>query len=218
MKISIICTEPGHPILHWLHAWQAKHSVGHTIEILRHPREAKGGDVLFLVSCHDLVDADIRALYTATLVIHGSDLPHGRGWSPVVWQVLEGRRHITVSLLSAADRIDSGDIWHQIQLHLDGHEIADEINAKLFDIEIALMDHVLLNWPNLTSRPQGEDGATYYRRRIPEDSRIDPRLPLLEFFNLLRIADPRRYPVFFDHLGHRYYLTLSKEPPHVLHD
>ena len=69
-----------------------------------------GGDILFLISCNEPISKDVRALFRATLVIHASDLPLGRGWSPHIWQVLEKKRFIKVTLLEAADLVDSGSI------------------------------------------------------------------------------------------------------------
>ena len=40
-------------------------------------------------------------------MIHESDLPHGKGWSPIQWQILEGSDSITITLLDAEDKVDS---------------------------------------------------------------------------------------------------------------
>ncbi|MDP1671588.1 MAG: formyltransferase family protein, partial [Burkholderiales bacterium] len=118
-----------------------RHAIDHDIELVTRAAELSGGDMLFLVSCSEIVDAEIRSRYKHSLVLHGSDLPEGRGWSPVVWQVLEGRTTITVTLLEAADQVDSGDIWAKTTFELAGNELADEINKKLFDAELRLMDY-----------------------------------------------------------------------------
>ena len=70
-----------------------------------------GGEILFLVSCNEIIGKDVRDRYMATLVIHASDLPKGRGWSPHIWQIIEGKKEIMVSLLEAEDAVDSGAIW-----------------------------------------------------------------------------------------------------------
>ena len=45
------------------------------------------------------------------------------------------------------------------------------------------------------------------RRR---DSRLDPSRSIAEQFDLLRVADPQRFPAFFDLRGHRYLVRLKK--------
>lgn len=209
MKISILCSDAAHPVYPWLTAWLKRNSDAHRIEICSRQQELQGGDVLFLVSCQEKVPAGVRARYQASLVIHASDLPHGRGWSPHIWQVVAGRNEITVTLLNAEDQVDSGDIWAQRTFRLAGHELADEINAQLFSAEIELMDWVIQHWGTVAPRSQAGE-PSYYRRRTPEDSRIDPNRSIAEQFDLLRVADPQRFPAFFDHRGYRYRITLEK--------
>ena len=46
------------------------------------------------------------------------------------WQLLDGCSEITVSLIEAAERIDSGDILNQSTILFDGTELYDEIRQK----------------------------------------------------------------------------------------
>jgi methionyl-tRNA formyltransferase len=143
--------------------------------------------------------------------VHASDLPKGRGWSPLVWQILEGHQDIAVTLLEAQDPVDSGVIWAKRWLHFAGHELYDEINAALFTAELELMDYALAHCDNIVPQVQDEARASWYRRRTPEDSRIDPQRPLFEQFDLLRVADPERYPAFFELRGQRYEISIRKK-------
>ena len=187
----------------------------HTLKLFRRKAELSGGDLLFLVSCHELIGADIRDQYRTTFVLHASDLPVGRGWSPHVWTVVNGGNEIVLSLLEAEDKIDSGDIWAQRRIPLQGHELYEEINAAVFQAEIELIEHAIDHYAEIKKRAQDERAATYYPRRTPEDSRLEPDKSIAEQFDLLRVVDSERYPAFFDHRGHRYYLNISKEPSDV---
>lgn len=209
MKIDILCSDPAHPVNAPLAAWAQARGETHEVRILRTPEELEGGDFLFLVSCHRIVKADERARYRHALVLHASALPEGRGMSPHVWQILEGCEALTVTLLVAADGVDTGDIWHQLTFPVAPTELHDEIHAKLFAAELELMDWALANCDRTTPRPQ-EGTPTHYRRRTPADSAIDPTRPLAEAFDLLRIADPERYPVHFTWRGQRYRLRIDK--------
>jgi len=213
MKISVLCSDSGHPIFTRLLQWCAARRSDHTVELVQSSLQLSGGELLFLISCSEVIDADTRARYRASLVIHASELPQGRGWSPLVWQILAGCNEIPVTLLEAGDKVDSGAIWHQTRLHFSGHELVDEINAGLFDAELALMDFAIANLDTVQPRTQAGE-PSYYRKRTPEDSRLDVQRSIAEQFNLLRIADAERYPAFFDYLGHRYEITLRKVEPH----
>ena len=41
------------------------------------------GDILFLISCSERIGDAYRQKYRHVLVLHASDLPKGRGWSPM---------------------------------------------------------------------------------------------------------------------------------------
>ncbi len=210
MKISVLCSSSTHPIYPHLEQWCAEKRSQHIVELVQSKAALSGGDVLFLISCSEIVGLDLRSKYRASLVIHASNLPLGRGWSPLVWQILHGSNHITVSLLEAEDKVDTGAIWHQLEIHFEGHELVDEINQLLFGAELKLMDYAVENIDKVRPLPQTDQLGTYYRRRTPDDSRIDPHRSLAEQFNLLRVCDPSRYPAFFDHLGYRYEIAIKK--------
>lgn len=210
MKISILCSSTAHPVYPLLDQWCERQRKHHETELKTRSGELSGGDLLFLISCSEIVKSDVRGRYRASLVVHASDLPAGRGWSPLVWQILDGRSDIAVSLLEAEDEVDSGALWHQVWLHFEGHELADEINAALFAAELELMDFAVAQFGNVKPRAQAAAGATWYRKRTPDDSRVDPARPLADQFDLLRVADAERYPAFFEHRGHRYVITVKK--------
>src|SRR5215813_13350989 len=143
MKVSVLCSSASHPVYPHLENWVKQAAATHDMELVQSKKDVSGGDILMLISCHEIISADDRKRYRASLVIHASDLPQGRGWSPHIWQVLEGKRDIAVSLIEAEDQVDTGAIWAQRHLVLEGHELCDEINEKLFVIELALMDEAL---------------------------------------------------------------------------
>lgn len=193
-----------------LQQWAARCRAKHEVELVQSKAVLQGGDILFLVACHEIIGQEIRNLYEASLVVHASDLPLGRGWSPHIWQVLEGKNRIPVTLLEAEDQVDSGAIWLQHQLDLEGHETSDEIVRLLFQVQMELMDFAIANFGKIIPTPQDQRKPTYYRRRTPEDSRLDPNRTIAEQFDLIRVCDPGRFPAFFDFRGHRYTLRIAK--------
>lgn len=213
MNVSILCSDERHPVVPELRRWQAEMGGrGHAVELHHDKAALRGGDILFLVSCTVMVTPAERAAFGAVLVLHASDLPRGRGWSPHVWAVLGGAKTITLSLLEACEPVDSGDIWLQATFELEGHELLPEINAKLFAAELALMTAAVERRQEIRPRPQEGVPGPSLRRRRPEDSRLDPQRPLAEQFNLLRTVDNERFPAFFELHGKRYILRIEKAP------
>lgn len=211
VNISILCTDSSHPVIFYLNAWVEKMSSNsHEVTLVYDKSQLMGGDILFLVSCSQIIGESERSKYKSTLVLHASDLPKGRGWSPHIWSVLEGVKTITVSLLEASEPLDSGRIWLKTSFSLEGHELLDEINAKLFDAELFLMAEAVDRYSSICPMAQIGDPGNYMKKRTPADSRIDPNKSISEQFNLLRVADSVRYPAFFEFLGHKYIIKLQK--------
>ncbi len=210
MKIAILCSDATHPIYPLLQQWTEQHNALHEVQLVQRKVELLDGDILFLISCHEIIGKDVRDLYKLTLVIHASDLPQGRGWSPHIWQIVEGKNKIPVTLLEAEDRVDSGAIWKQTLINLEGHETYEEINQVLFLAELDLMDFAVSNFDKVVPRQQDQREPTYYRKRTPEDSKLDPYRSIAEQFDLIRVADPKRFPVFFDFRGQLYTLSITK--------
>lgn len=212
MKVSILCSDPAHPMFARLKAWKIRADQAHEVELVQKKAQLSGGDILFLISCHEIIKKRERDMYRHSLVIHASDLPKGRGWSPHIWQILEGSSEITVSMIEAHARPDCGDIWCQRKIAFEGHELADEINEKLFEAELELMDWALKNVG--TVKPRSQQGEpTYYEKRSPADSRLDPTKTIAEQFELLRVCDSKRFPAFFELRGHRYVIIIEKRDP-----
>jgi methionyl-tRNA formyltransferase len=213
MKIDVLCSNEHHPVNSCLRAWVKERATQYEVALLHDKNQLISGDILFLVSCTELISKSIRNSYSHCIVLHASDLPEGRGWSPLVWSILEGKATITVSALDAEDHVDSGAIWAKMDVNIAPHELHDEINESLFRTEIALLDIVMtMVQRGETPSPQPETAASYYPRRAPADSELDPERSLVEQFNKIRVCDPERYPAFFRLHGHTYSITLRKVP------
>ena len=204
MKIDIYTSNLDHPVVPFLARWVERNAARHQCRLTADRTRLDGGDILFLMSVGEIIKRDVREHYRATIVIHPSDLPRGRGWSPQVWAIAAGATEIVVTAIEAVDQVDAGPIWAQVRFPVARHELVDEIHATLFAAEVALMDEVLARLDSAQPQPQATEGASYHRKRTPEDSRIDPERSIAAQFDLLRICDPDRYPAFFDLHGHRY--------------
>jgi methionyl-tRNA formyltransferase len=211
MNITILCTSASHPVNAHIERWIQGRRAAHQIHLLRSRRDLTGGDLLLLVSCGEIIGPEDRAKFRHTLVLHASDLPKGRGWNPHVWQIIGGATRLTVTLLEAEDKVDTGAIWHQVAVEIDRGALWNEINDALFAAEMRLLDYAVDHLHEIVPRPQCTDvESTYFRLRTPADSRIDPERTIAEQFDLLRVCDPQRYPAFFELRGQRYRITLEK--------
>ena len=211
MKIEILNTDPSHSINPYLKRLKADLKHDHSISIIRSPKKVTNGDLLFLVSCNEFVETAVTERFKHALVLHASDLPKGRGWSPHIWELLNGADCITLSLLDAAAAIDCGDIYKKITIDIPKSALWNELNDLLFNAEIELIEFAIHNFENLKKYPQNKDiEVTYYPKRNPKDSEIDPKKPISEQFDLIRVCDPNRFPAHFHYRGEAYKIILEK--------
>lgn len=208
MIIDIICSDVSHPTRPYLEQWRDERS--EDIQIIESPSQCRGGDFLFLISCHAIIDAALRSRYRHTLVCHASDLPHGRGWSPLVWQILEGRDDIVVTLLEAEDKVDSGRIWAKEVCHIAPSDLFDDISEKCAETQLILMAKAVDEEATITPTVQTGE-PTFYPRRKPSDSELDPDKTLAEQFDLIRVSDPLRYPAFLRYRGEEYVIRIERK-------
>jgi len=207
LKVAVVVDNPSWILPHAERLVELARERGATATLARAYEEVSGGDVAFLLGCTAIAPASARARSRINLVVHESSLPQGRGFAPVAWQVLEGRTRIPVVLFEAADELDAGPIYLRDEIRLTGYELNDDIRRLQGEATVTLCMRFLEQYPNVAPQPQiGQ--ATAYKRRTPDDSRLDPDRSLREQFNLLRVVDNERYPAFFDVDGHRYILKI----------
>ena len=165
------------------------------------------GEVLCLLSCEKIFKNLNYNDYN--LVIHESDLPLGKGWSPLTWQVLEGKNEIPVTLFEAVESVDAGEIYAKEYLKLNGSELLPEIKDKQGKITIKLILLFLENFPMIGKKQVGK--STFYDRRKAEDSKLDINKSIADQFNLLRVCDNERYPAYFSYKGSEYKILIEKK-------
>jgi methionyl-tRNA formyltransferase len=212
MNITILSGSKKHPVYVWLNKWTEKHNKNHQIDFICSKQEIVGGDVLFLISCPELIEKKLRDKFKKTLIIHASDLPSGRGWSPHIWSIINGEKEVVVTLLEAEDNVDSGDIWKKIKLKIPKTALYDEINDLIFELEMNLMDYAIEHFYSITPKAQDISiNSSYWPRRTPADSEIDVNKSINEQFDLIRVCDPERFPAFFYKDGIKFVMRIEKE-------
>jgi len=185
---------------------------GHRVQWVHDKQDLRPGDFCFYLSCGQIVPAGIRSLYRHNLVVHESDLPRGKGWSPLSWQIVEGNNRIPVTLLEAAENVDSGAIYAQQWIEFQGHELIDELRAEQAKASIALCTQFVRDYPQILGHARDQVGAeSSYRRRRGADSELDASRSIAAQFDLLRVVDNQRYPAFFVYRGHRYVLKIEAQ-------
>ena len=126
------------------------------------------------------------------VVFHMSDLPFGRGGSPLQNLIVRGLTDTKISATQVSEGIDTGDIYSKELLSLAG--TAEEIFIRASKI-INKMIHTIIN-EHLKPVPQS-GSPTLFKRRKPDESNIQTLTELEQIYDYIRMLDCEGYPAAF---------------------
>ncbi len=200
----------------WMNAYnlllkEKLEKAGHGVRLIHSKEDLQKGDIAFFLSCFEIVGKKFLELHKNNLVVHASDLPQGKGWSPATWQILEGKKEIPVTLFEADEKCDNGVHYLKDILQLNGSELIDEWQGKLGDKIVEMCIKYVKERCYIRALARQEEVESFYPRRKPEDSRLDVDKTIQEQFNMLRVADNDAYPAFFEMNGAKYILKIYKD-------
>lgn len=177
-----------------------------------HEKINQACEIVFILSYHRIIEQKFLAKHRLNLVIHASSLPKGKGWSPLFWQVLEGKNSIVFSLFQADSKADNGAIYLQKTLYLSGLELYEELRDKQAKMCQQMCLEFLEKYPTLA--PQNQSGEeSFYPKRSPKDSELDIYQSLESQFNLLRIVNNDEFPAFFYKNGKKFIIKIYEDLP-----
>lgn len=143
-----------------------------------------------------LIPAEIYSGYEC-VVFHMTDLPFGRGGSPLQNLILRGLRRTKVSAIRAAKDLDAGPVYMKVPLSLEGsaQEIYERVSGMIFGEMIPAM---LRNRPQ--PRPQ-RGRPVFFARRKPAESRLPEFGSAREVYDFIRMLDAEGYPRAYADIG-----------------
>lgn len=135
-----------------------------------------------------IVPKDIVESYRC-VCFHMTDLPFGRGGSPLQNLIVRGLKKTKLSALRMSDKLDEGPIYFKRDLDLKGS--AHDIFKSASIISFELIKEIIVNEPE----PVAQKGdITIFTRRRPEQSLIPKDLSLEQVYDYIRMLDAEGYP------------------------
>jgi len=133
-----------------------------------------------------------------------TDLPYGRGGSPLQNLIVRGYRETMISAIQCIKEIDAGPVYLKKPLSLEGsaEEIFIRANHIIAEMIVTILD--------TNPKPEVQKGEVVkFSRRKPEDGDWSNADSLDEVYNSIRMLDAEGYPPAFIHCGN-YKLEFSK--------
>tara|TARA_B100000780_G_C21111605_1_gene449247 strand:+ start:1305 stop:1997 length:693 start_codon:yes stop_codon:yes gene_type:complete len=126
------------------------------------------------------------------VVFHMTDLPYGRGGSPLQNLIVLGKEKTKISALKVVKELDAGPIYLKKDLSL--HGTAEEIFIRANSI-IELMIIEIID-KDLEPKEQKGD-VVHFKRRRPKDSNLIDLKEVKDIYNHIRMLDADGYPKAF---------------------
>ena len=181
--------------------------------INNHKNLKKNYDINVIFSYFRKIPPKYLKLSKINLIPHESDLPKGKGMSPLTWQILSGKKKIFFSLIEASSKIDSGLIYYKKEINIPKYVLFDELKKIQLNENLKLITKFIRFYAKNNEAPKGKKQkgrGTFFKKRSPEDSEIKINKSVLSQFNLLRSADDKNYPAFFNIYGKKYFINIKK--------
>jgi methionyl-tRNA formyltransferase len=153
-------------------------------------------DYIFIPHWSHLIGKEIYENYKC-IIFHMTDLPYGRGGSPLQNLIARGHTHTKISAIECSDGIDTGAIYlkRPVQLHGTAREI--------FERSVVIIESMIYTIVTERITPAPQEGTpTLFRRRKKEQSDIAEAEDIRGLHNLIRMLDCEGYP--------RAYLSTDK--------
>ena len=143
------------------------------------------------------------------VIFHMTDLPFGRGGSPLQNLITRGIYESKISALKCIAGVDAGPVYMKRPLSL--HGTAEEIFMRAARV----MEDMIIEMVNNEPLPHEQQGKIErFKRRKPEDGDIRGLSELTEVFDYIRMLDADGYPNAFLETEH---LRLEFQRPSLKH-
>lgn len=124
------------------------------------------------------------------VVFHMTDLPYGRGGSPLQNLIIRGHKKTKISAIKVEGGIDTGGVYMKKDLNLSGS--AGTIYKRASNIVFERMiPYIIKNNPS-SEKQRGK--VVKFKRRKPNQSRIGNGAGLKQAYDYIRMLDAEDYP------------------------
>ena len=123
---------------------------------------------------------------------HMTDVPYGRGGSPLQNLIVRGHQDTMVTALRMTHEFDAGPVYFKEPLTLEGR--AQDIYIRAGETAARMIARIIQ--AEIVPVPQTGDVVTF-KRRQPEDSDIAQIPSLSKLYDHIRMLDAEDYPLAF---------------------
>ncbi len=148
---------------------------------------------IFFPHWSSIISPDVYEKFEC-IIFHMTDLPYGRGGSPLQNLIVRGHTNTRISAIRCVAELDAGPVYAKRNLSLYG--TAEEILRRADRIIEAMIAQIVEESPE----PEAQDGEVItFRRRRPEDGNIANIRDTSSVYDTIRMLDADGYqPAFIE--------------------
>ena len=124
------------------------------------------------------------------ICFHMTDLPYGRGGSPLQNLILRGHKETKLTAFVMNNKLDAGDILLKRKLSLKGS--AHEIYIRTSKLSWKIIKTII---HKKIKKKKQEGKVEKFRRRAAYQSEIPKNLTISEIYDFIRMLDAPEYPL-----------------------
>lgn len=152
-------------------------------------------DKIFIPHWSYLIPEEIFGAFEC-IVFHMTDLPFGRGGSPLQNLIVRGFEQTKVSAIRVEKGLDAGKIYLKKDLSL--HGTAEEIFMRASTIIEQMIVEIIMQ----NVKPVSQEGeAVTFARRKPHEGNIASLDSIKQVYDYIRMLDAEGYPRAFIEVG-----------------
>ena len=173
----------------------------------------KDTELLIILSFYKIIPEKYLKISRHNLVVHESDLPKGKGHSPLYWQILQGKTKIIFTLFEASKKMDSGKYYFKKKFLFKNTLLYDEIKNLQLKYSLELVSKFIKKYRKnkIISSYYQSGKPSYYKMRNKSSSNINLNKSIKQQINLLRICNNKEFPAFFYFKNNKYIINIFKD-------
>lgn len=172
-----------------------KHKEEMTLEFI----ESINPRYIFFPHWNWIVPSNIISKYES-VCFHMTDVPYGRGGSPLQNLIIRGHKETKLTALKMTDDLDAGPVYLKDNLSLYGsaQDIFTRAAGQIMELAFTISE--------TNPAPKKQIGeATIFKRRRPSDSEVQEKMSIEQLYDFIRMLDADTYPkAFISSKGYRF--------------
>ena len=169
----------------------------------------KNYDICLILSYYKKIKPIYLNRCKHNLVVHESNLPKGKGFSPLYWQILNNKTNITFTLFECSDKIDAGNYYIKKKFKFSPNLLYEQIKRRQIICALNLIDSFISLKKRGKLKLYYQTGKeSFYRKFKETDSEVDINKSIKSQIGKLRTRNNDLFPAYFIYKNKKFKLKI----------